>query len=247
MLADAIVRLQRGKPDRRYAMDPAHHQAIQNYLRLMTRGYGMPQTLRQLSPQINQRLGEVDGPLFHRLMGAMFQGDDSAPGATLDLMHDRDIAVPHHTESMTHGEGDGDELSDFLHLLTTAHHHLTGGLNIPGMFDYGKFHENPVRGFMTNTLRPTGRILQLLSGLSRDVPHNHPAMESLATLNDSMRGREILGTDNLRNAHDTADAFVQAIPRDRSAYTTALHARGMAQSAAQRLHSYLIGQQPLEG
>jgi hypothetical protein len=258
MLAEAMVRLQRpGKPQR-YAMDPAHRQAIENYLALMTRGYGMPQAHRQATPVIDQRLGEVDAPLFHRLMAGLFQGDESVPGATLDLLRDRDIepgTVHDIGNRMEYPQGHqmtpDDHFGDLLTRLVQAHHHLTGGLDVRGMFHGG--HNGSMTADRVGT--PASSAFNTMYTLAASLGNNHPGGKTLQQLADRYFDAPLARNGINRfpvvrplvQAHDIASDIL-ANPKSVNEQSTQ-RASGVVSTSSEALRRvlhHLSGQQPLE-
>jgi hypothetical protein len=86
MLAQRFSRLHES-PIRYAAMDPAHLQAIENYLRINTRAHGLP----QLHQQAQGVLGPIyqQHPIISPHFGGILQGHGDALMKYLDLMQDR--------------------------------------------------------------------------------------------------------------------------------------------------------------
>lgn len=250
MLAEALVRLNRGKPTRRYALDPLHQQAIQNYLSLLTRGYGMPQLHRQAQPQIGQALGR-QAPLFNEILGALFQQHDpAAPGAALDLYRDHAGDVPGENDDLyMHGE-QGNELPDLLNRLLGAHHGLSGGLDIPGMFHPEQLRSRPIRSFLdsalgynTPTLQPYTDIPESLGQVARVFPQHAPRARELR--DRVLTGNEREGIPFLTETHDLGHPLV-----GNRNLTGSGHARRLRDHSSMLLMQafhHLTGQVPLEG
>jgi hypothetical protein len=266
MLAEAMVRLQRpGKPQR-YAMDPVHRQAIENYLALMTRGYGLPQAHRQATPVIDQRLGEVDAPLFHRLMAGLFQGDESVPGATLDLLRDRDIepgTVHDIGNQMEYPQGHqmtpDDHFDDLLTRLVQAHHHLTGGLDVRGMFHPERMRQRQIvdigRGLIPPDLDMGNQALvdnhsqqhqallrTLTSRLARLQNPEH--FQSASLYNDLVMNNR---PETLPRLYDFADRHASNINNAGSTLRQAGNVRDATGNATRNVFLRLTGQLPLDG
>lgn len=248
MLAEAMVRLSRGKPTRRYALDPVHQQAIQNYLSLLTRGYGMPQLHRQAQHAI-RGMGEVDGPLFNRLMTAMFQGDESAPGAALDLLREGE----HPVTSPQDRQSETDPWSDLIYHLAQSHQDLSGGLDIPGMFHPGRMRETPVaRTIASRYTNNGGPLLPELSDMLYRL-RSSPGGAEAGTVPNGLHRDYFMARHALRNSGNGADSLprvhdsIDRIAESGIVGNSAVRARTAHANLMRDVLHHLTGRAPLEG
>jgi hypothetical protein len=259
MLAEAMVRLQRpGKPQR-YAMDPVHRQAIENYLSLMTRGYGMPQLHRQATPQINQTLGG-QAPLFHSLLQSMLQNhDDAAPNAALDVWQEHGGQMPDENEVRLLGEDD--PLGDLLTNLSIAGRNLRGEgpVDIRSMFHPERMRHRQIvdigRGLIPpdldmgnqtlvdNHSQQHQALLRTLTGrLARLQNPEH--FQSASLYNDLVMNNR---PETLPRLYDFADRHASNINNAGSTLRQAGNVRDATGNATRNVFLRLTGQLPLDG
>jgi hypothetical protein len=120
-LADAIVRLQRGKPDRKYAMDPAHEQAIRTYLQMMTGGRNIRGLHKIAQPEINATY--QDNPVIPQAFQSFVDtGHPVDLAAYLDMMAEQG----HTGSAAAYGHGQKAHLQTMLDHLATMNHAVTG-------------------------------------------------------------------------------------------------------------------------
>lgn len=88
MLAEAMVRLSRGKPDRKYAADPELLAGLQNYMRLFLRGQDVPRQHYDSRQVIQPHYAK--NPVLHQAWQSL-QGDQPDPSdlaAYLDMLEE---------------------------------------------------------------------------------------------------------------------------------------------------------------
>lgn len=116
MLAHHLKRL--AKPVR-YAMDPAHEQAIRNYLAIASRAQELPRVLPQglATPQAARLLGSQQ-PHAQEAARTMFsENDPTSLMALVDLLHEQGMrGDPHSSDSLTRT----------LYHLQQLHHNIAG-------------------------------------------------------------------------------------------------------------------------
>lgn len=143
----------------RYAMDPAHEQAIRNYLAIASRAMQVPTLLQ--NRQFTHMMGD-DARLGGELGSTMLEQHDPASlAALIDLMSDRGI-TPYSRHSNTG--------SLVLPLLQQLHQNIAGH----GQGQAGA-HPAVLRGYGDEGLGN----LQLADRTGREVQHLVPAMYSL--------------------------------------------------------------------
>jgi hypothetical protein len=228
----------------RYAMDPLHRQAIDNYLALMTRGYGLPQLHRAAQPQIQAQLGN-QADLFNEIIQGLLGGDEAAPAAGLDLYRDRHGSIPGEGDDLyMHGE-EGQELPDLLNRLMGAHHALSGGLDVRGMF-----HPERVGRITNRRLQPhSSRAMASLL----DVITSRGYQRSNKNIGDTTADYFDFGWDDrpaipgLLAAFDEGTSALRTIPSQERGFGHAAHTRNASSNALRAALFHLTGQQPLEG
>ena len=90
MLAQRFSRL-RESPVRYAALDPAHAQAIYNFLRMQSRVYGIPEMMG--TQQTRQMLGSAH-PLGMQMAQQIHHGDNEAAMVLPDLLEDHGMTPP---------------------------------------------------------------------------------------------------------------------------------------------------------
>lgn len=212
-LAETMVRLSRGKPDRRYAMDPAHVEAIRNYLSLMSRGYNVPRIGRAAQPRLGAVLGDKL-PLFNELLRGVTQdADPAALAGALDVHAEttgQDIPPdgyyvgnePHQDliallAGMHHGAGMANVLTDYTH----------DNLNVGGnrVMDY----ITRIPGFFGNMNSLIGSLRQGTVRQRRPVLADQLAGQATAA---RRAGYHPLATRGLYDVLDRTDRLHQELP-----------------------------------
>jgi hypothetical protein len=215
-LADAIVRLQRGNPDRRYAMDPAHLAAIRNYLAMTSRAYDVPYTRRRAEPELTSVLGERHPQFSGLLDDVLHNHDHESLAVALDLHND---VTGEETPPDAHYTGPSSRL-DLIHLLAGLHHGIggQGNVDVPNQFGQQAVDDEAVRsavrrgvvGGMGRQDAPFGRHLNALITHLRTPRTDQRLMGHGNNLRDLLAGVQDPNDDynplRLVPLHDEIDA-----------------------------------------
>lgn len=187
-LAETMVRLSRGTPTRRYAMDPAHAAAIRNYLAMATRALGTRSRHGVALRDMQTHIGGKDLSAFNDLLRMLHTEHDPVGLAALDLFSD--AADEPHAES---------PVSDLLQRLRT----MSGVLGTPavGQFTRPGLSGEPIRNVVRNSFFQNGPR----SGTAESVnPATLAVVLQNTLLDNSQRSRD---PDERRQAGMVHPAF----------------------------------------
>lgn len=178
MLAQHFARLKRPI---RYAMDPAHAQAIRNYLAIASRAEGVPQRFRELTGNLMGRMP----PLAIQAHTALTENHD--PGsllALLDQLHDSGVDFGPAT---AHPPSAGNAL---LAILGALHHNIAGygdhqaGAHPAVLRGYGDEAQQAYKERLVGEQLPYNGLLHLLYPLGNaiDAHLGHAAAQPYFTI-----------------------------------------------------------------
>jgi hypothetical protein len=238
MLAERFSRIHAAAPIRFAALDPAHEQAIRNYLAIASRAQGLrsihQSALGQDLPQLLGSHTEHAGNLLDELM----QTNHHEPlGILNDLLHDHDL---------TPGVGGSGQL---MRLIQQMHAHTLGaeGVHPAVLRGYGDaaVRQPWVSANIRHVLGSTGGPLDHMQFLLRSLtagPHDlvsqswKPIAQQLPELHNAV-SPEVHASDMI-SMHDTVGGMLQQPEMaNRSHLLGALH-RG-TQGALQYIHPLL--------
>jgi hypothetical protein len=173
MLAEAMVRLQRGKPTQRYAMDPEALVGLQNYIRLFLRGQNVPRQHID-AQQVLQPHYDWDKDL-HRDQQDLFgrYPDHAALAKYLDQLNMAGVEEGHQHRA----------LAEMLPILHDLHHRLGQDSGLIGQrFSPRVLASDPVRELvqrLSNDVDPSNReglddrLNHTLASMRRYPDRNH--------------------------------------------------------------------------
>lgn len=233
MLAEAMVRLSRGMPTRKYAVDPQ----MRNYLALSSRGQGLRRLLTEAAPNLARLLGPLT-PQFHGVTEELM-GGDPVGFAGQDMLSDALDGTPPEDE----GVGSLVEFLDRLRqnsqpnraVALQPQHFAPGSLEkILGWRSGGLMsHDPPYR-----SSAPVQRLYDLLSGHTnkglRQTAHRGlfmPQMEYRNAVSGPRTERSgNRAVDSLLQMHDTIRGLLTPTPEIEQADDTGA-IRGAAEPA----------------